>query len=353
MTDVGIVGAGTIGLTIAWRCAQRGMSVEVHDASPGSGASTVAAGMLAPVSEAHFGEEPLLALSLESRSRWPDFAAELGVDLGYRESGTLLVGLDAGDRAELDRQHAFHHRLGLSAERLTPTAARRLEPLLSPRISGAVHTPGDHQVDPRRLYAALLDAAVAAGARLVPRHVEDPATVDAERVVIAAGTHSGPLLGAAVRPVQGQILRLRGPAELGLVIRATVAGQSVYVLPRADGEVVVGATSAERGFDLTPRAGDTYELLRDAIAVLPELAEYELREYTVGLRPGTLDNAPLLGPTSDPRVIAATGHYRNGILLAPVTGELIAELLATGRTPEALIPFDPRRFPSERHSQRR
>ena len=344
MTHVGIVGAGTIGLTIAWRCAQHGMSVDVYDPAPGSGASTVAAGMLAPVGEAHYGEQDLLDLSLASRALWPGFAAELGVDVGYRETGSLIVALDAGDRAELDRRHAFYRGLGLPAERLTATATRRLEPLLSPRISGGLRAAGDHQVDPRRLHTALLGAATEAGARLVRRRVDVPSTVDADHVVIAAGTHSGPLLGAAVRPVQGQVLRLRGPAELGTVVRATVNGNPVYALPRADGEVVVGATSAERGFDLTPRAGDAYELLRDAIAVIPELAEYELREHTVGLRPGTLDNAPLLGRTGDPRVIAATGHYRNGILLAPATGGLITELIATGRTPEALDPFDPRRF---------
>ncbi|HEY1177179.1 MAG TPA: FAD-dependent oxidoreductase, partial [Phytomonospora sp.] len=234
--------------------------------------------------------------------------------------------------------------LGLPADRLTASETRRLEPLLSPRISGGLRAGGDHQVDPRRLHAALLDAAVTAGARLVRRRVDDPSAVDADVVVIAAGTHSGPLLGAAVRPVQGQVLRLRGPAELGTVVRATVNGSPVYALPRADGELVIGATSAERGFDLTPRAGDAYELLRDALAGIPELAEYELREHTVGLRPGTPDNAPLLGRTADPRVIAATGHYRNGILLAPVTAELITELIATGRTPAALEPFDPRRF---------
>lgn len=344
MTHVGIVGAGTIGLTIAWRCAQHGMSVDVYDPAPGSGASTVAAGMLAPVGEAHYGEQDLLELSLASCAMWPAFAAELGVDVGYRETGSLIVALDAGDRAELDRRHAFYRELGLPAERLTATETRRLEPLLSPRIGGGLMAAGDHQVDPRRLHTALLDAATASGAHLVHRHVDDPSTVDADHVVIAAGTHSGPLLGAAVRPVQGQVLRLRGPAELGTVVRATVNGNPVYALPRADGEVVVGATSAERGFDLTPRAGDAYELLRDAITVIPELAEYELREHTVGLRPGTLDNAPLLGRTGDPRVIAATGHYRNGILLAPVTGALITELIATGRTPEALEPFDPRRF---------
>ncbi|GLZ80937.1 glycine oxidase ThiO [Actinorhabdospora filicis] len=342
MTDVAIVGGGVIGLSIALRCAKRGLGVAVHDPAPGSGASTVAAGMLAPVTEAHYGEEALTSLALASLALWPAFAAELGLGDAYTEHGTLLVALDHGDRAELDRQHGFYARLGLASHRLTGGEARALEPLLSTRVRGGVHAPGDHQADPRRLHAALLDACRAAGVAFVPAAVTDPSTLDADRVVVCTGARD--LLGLPVRPVHGQVLRLRGPAELRLTVRGIVGGRSVYVVPRPDGEVVVGASSAERGFDTAPRAGDAYELLRDALDVLPELAEYELREVRAGLRPGTPDNAPILGRTADPRVIAATGHYRNGVLLAPVTAELITALVVTGEEPSALQPFHPRRF---------
>lgn len=342
MTDVAVIGGGVIGLSIALRCARRGLGVAVHDPAPGSGASAVAAGMLAPVTEAHYGEEALTSLALASLALWPAFAAELGLGDAYTEHGTLLVGLDNGDRAELDRQHGFYARLGLESHRLTGSETRALEPLLSPRVRGGVHAPGDHQVDPRRLLSALLSACRTSGVSFVPSTVTSPSSLDASVVVVCAGARD--LLGLPVRPVHGQVLRLRGPYELRRTVRGIVEGRGVYIVPRPDGEVAVGASAAERGFDTVPRAGDAYELLRDALEVVPELGEYELREVRAGLRPGTPDNAPILGAVGPPRVIAATGHYRNGILLAPVTAELITELIVTGAEPAGLAPFHPRRF---------
>ena len=347
-TDLAVIGGGVIGLSIAWRCARRGLRVTVYDPEPGSGASTVAAGMLAPVTEAHFGEEPLLRLALASAERWPEFAAELGRygDLGYRTSGTLLVGYTEDDLRELERLHRFYESLGLPAEPLRARACRERVPLLSPRVRGGMYAAGDHQVDPRRVTAALHQAAVREGVTIERRRVERLDEVTADRVVLAAGSASARLADLPVHGVKGQVLRLRavgGDPGFGLNVRALLTNRSVYLVPRADGEVVVGATMEERA-DTTVTAGGVYDLLRAAIDVLPEVAEYELVEARAGLRPGTPDNAPLLGPTGDPRVVAATGHFRNGILLTPITAELVTEYLVEGVVPEAMRPFDARRF---------
>ncbi|MGH8879978.1 MAG: glycine oxidase ThiO [Stackebrandtia sp.] len=345
--DVAIVGGGVIGLSIAVRLAAEGRGVTVYDPEPGGGASTVAAGMLAPVTETQYGEEPLSKLALASVRLWPGFAAGLGVTDAYRDTGTVFVGVDAADAAELERQRELYSAWGLACEPLSASQVREYVPLLSPSVSRGLLAATDHQVDSRRVHAALLDAARAAGVDFVAEAVSDTGTVAAELVVVAAGSWSRTLLDLPVRPVRGQVLRLRGPDELGYTVRARVRGRTVYIVPRASGEVVVGATEDDRGFDTAATAGDTQALLRDALEVLPELAEYELAEVNVGLRPGTPDNAPLLGPTADPRVVAATGHYRQGILLAPITAQLIAELITTGATPTALKPFDPLRFQNQ------
>jgi len=345
--DVAVIGGGVIGLGVAWRCAQRGMRVTLYDPRPRSGASWVAAGMLAPVTEAHFGEEPLLRLGLASAERWPRFAEELSQygDLGYRTEGTLLVAHTDDDLRAIERLYRFYGSLGLTAEAQRASQCRERVPLLSPRIRGGMYAPGDHQVDPRRLTAALLRAATEAGVTFRDERVTRLDDVPAGRIVLAAGTGSARLAGLPVHGVNGQVLRLRLPdsSHFGVNVRALAAGRSVYLVPRADGELVVGATMEERG-DTTVTAGGVYELLRAAVDVLPEVAEYELTEARAGLRPGTPDNAPLLGPTADPRVVAATGHFRNGILLTPITVDLVAEYLDTGVVPDQMAPFDPSRF---------
>lgn len=352
-SDVAVVGGGVIGLAVAWRCAQRGMRVTVYDPEPGSGASTVAAGMLAPVTEAHFGEEPLLRFALASKRRWPAFAAELAaaagsdIDLGYRTDGTLLVAFGADELREVRRLHEFYATLGLATEWLTASQCRQREPLLSPRVTGGMVTADDHQVDPRGVVAALLRAVAQAGVSLVPQHIDDLAALRADKVVVAAGSWSEQLSGLPVRPVKGQILRLRardGGPGFRHTVRAFAGPRSIYLLPRLSGEVVAGATVEERGYDTAITAGALQDLLRAAIDVVPEVAEYELVEARAGLRPGTPDNAPLLGATADPRVIAATGHFRQGILLAPLTADTVAELAATGQPPEEITPFAPDRF---------
>jgi len=348
---VAVVGGGVVGLAVAWRCAARGLAVTVYDPTPGGGAGRVAAGMLAPAAEAQFGEDQLQALLLESARRWPDFARDLtaasGIDVGYRTEGTLLVALTADDLAEVERLCGYYRRAGLPVQPLRTSQLRDREPLLAPRIRGGAYAPGDRQVDPRRVLDALLVAAPRAGVTIEPRAVHDLSTVDADVTVLAAGWASAVLAGVPVRPVKGQLLRLRAPEPvLRHVIRGQAQGRPVYLVPRADGELVVGATQEERGADTTVTAGAVLDLLRPAADLVPGIVEYALVEPAAGLRPGTPDNAPLLGFLG-PGLVAATGHHRNGVLLTPVTADAIAELVATGRVPDEIAAFAPDRFPVE------
>ncbi|MEU0024107.1 glycine oxidase ThiO [Streptomyces sp. NPDC006335] len=372
-SDVLVVGGGIIGLVTAWRAAQRGLTTAVVDPEPGGGAAQVAAGMLAAVTELHYGEQTLLGLNLASAQRYPDFAAELteltGLDLGYRRCGTLAVALDADDRAHLRELHALQRQSGLESEWLSGRECRRLEPMLAPGVRGGLRVDGDHQIDPRRLTRALLAACERAGvvfhrtwARrllVVGDRAAGVATTDgeelgADQVVLAAGSLSGRLEGVPqallppVRPVKGQVLRLTVPPRLApflsRTVRAVVRGSQVYLVPRESGELVIGATSEELGWDTTVTAGGVYELLRDAHELVPGITELPLTETRAGLRPGSPDNAPLLGPTDLPGLLLATGHYRNGVLLTPVTGDAMAHALTTGELPEEARPFTPRRF---------
>jgi len=367
MTDVVVAGGGLIGLGVAWRAARRGLSVAVVDDAPGTGASAAAAGMLAPVTEAGYREEALLRLGLASLERWPAFAAELerdsGLPVGLRTAGTLVVGFDDDDMRELEALHDFQQQLGLSAERLLPRAVRRREPSLTPRVRGGLLVTGDHSVDGRAVHGALLAAAAAAGAELVRDRadgllVEDGraaglrlaggGTVRAGSVVVALGAHSGRLAGGPpvpVRPVKGQILRMAGAAGLlDGTVRALVRGRHVYLVPYGGNGLIVGATTEDRGFDGTVTAGAVHDLLHDAIDVVPGVSELELAETMARWRPGTPDNAPLLGPASLPGLVLATGHHRNGVLLTPVTADAIADLLVSGSLPEVAAPFTVDRF---------
>jgi glycine oxidase len=366
--DAVVVGGGVIGLGIAWRATHAGMTVTVVDEAPGRGASWAAAGMLAPVTELHYGEDELLALNLASAARWPGFAAEVeeasGQPVGYRPGGTLAVARDADDNAALEDLYRFQLRCGLDVQRLRSRECRQLEPGLHPSIRGGVLAAGDHQVDNRALVLALLGACERAGVRMLAGRVAELATQDdrvtgvvlaggearsAGTVVLAAGCWSGGLGGLAaealppVRPVKGQLLYLRGPADQPLC-SGNVRGLEVYVVPRGDGRLVVGATVEEQGFDTRVTAGSVHDLLRAAMELLPDVAELELLETVVGLRPGSPDNAPMLGPAGPEGLVVATGHYRNGILLTPVTADAVAELLATGQVPELIAPFGPGRF---------
>lgn len=372
-SDVLVVGGGIIGLVTAWRAARRGFATAVVDPAPGGGAAQVAAGMLAAVTELHYGEQTLLGLNLESARRYPDFAAELtevtGLDLGYRRSGTLAVALDADDRAHLRELHTLQRRSGLDSEWLSGRDCRRLEPMLAPGVRGGLRVDGDHQIDPRRLSRALVAACERAGVvfhrtwaeelsvvreRAAGVRAGDGDRLSAYQVVLAAGSLSGRLAGVPddvlppVRPVKGQVLRLTVPKPyapfLSRTVRAVVRGSHVYLVPRENGELVVGATSEEQGWDTTVTAGGVYELLRDAHELVPGITELPLTETRAGLRPASPDNAPLLGPSGLDGLILATGHHRNGVLLTPVTGDVLAHVLTTGELPAEARDFTPLRF---------
>jgi glycine oxidase len=361
--DVAVVGGGIIGLACAWRAAQRGMSVAVLERDRlGGGASQVAAGMLAPVTEADFGEDSLLELNLAAAERWPSFAAELGqasgIACGLRESGALVVAADRDDAEELQRLGQLHRSLGLPSRWISGRDARALEPGLSPRVRGAIDAPSDGHVDPVATVRALTEACRRASVELREQvevaelvgeggRVAGVATatgrVAAGTVVVAAGAWSAGLAAHAppVRPVKGQIAALRA-ADPALAPRRIVRTPRCYLLAREDGRVVLGASVEERGFDRTTTADGVFHLLEAAREVLPDVGELEWRGVRAGLRPGTPDNLPAIGPGRVEGLVWATGHFRNGVLLAPLTADLVADLLdGTGDPPRAV---DPERF---------
>jgi glycine oxidase len=346
--DVVVIGGGLAGLTSAWRAAQRGAVVVLLERGELAGqASRAAAGMLAPAAEADLGERSLLALGLRAAEAWPAFARELG-DVGYLRCGTLMVARDADEAAALERELGFRAQLGVPLTRLRPSEARRLEPALAPTLRLALEAPDDHVADPRLLAPALAEAARTAGAVLrtgaevaaVRRGEVELAggeTISAGDVVVAAGAWAGELAGARVRPLKGQILRLRDPEGPGLVERV-VRWEGGYLVPRGTGRYVLGATMEDRGFDTTVTAGGVWELLRDASELVPGVLELELEETFAGLRPTTPDNTPLIGRSEHTGLVFATGHHRNGVLLASITGDLVADALAGAAPEDGLAP---------------
>jgi glycine oxidase len=353
--DVAVIGGGPIGLASAWRAAQRGLRAVVLDAGE-PGAWHVAAGMLAPVAEAEFGEHELLELGLRSAAAYEAFCA--GLDAGLRPKGTLVVARDADEAAALDRLHEFRRRLGLQAERLRPSQARRLEPALAPSLRLALDVEGDHSIDPRRLVAALRDAAQDAGAELRTARARALRTdgdrvtgvddIAADAVVVAAGVDAARLdmpvhARVPIRPVKGQVVRLRDPRGPGLVDR-TIRLEHAYLVPRDDGTYVLGATMEERGWDTAPTAGGVYELVRDMGEIVPGVLELEIEDVLAGLRPATPDNLPAIGRGALEGLVWAAGHHRNGILLTPITAELVAGALAGEPAPGWAAPADPLRF---------
>ena len=379
--DVLVIGGGVIGLSLAWRARERGMSVTVLERDTlGSGTSQVAAGMLAPVAEAEFGEagRRVLELGLRSAELWPSFAEQLQaaseIDVGLLRTGTLVLARDEDEARELERQVAFRDGLGLATRRLRGSEAREREPALAPSTRLALEAPDGHSVDPRAVLAALRAACEAAGVQLREHARVERVQADAGRVagvtladgqalaagqvVLAAGAWSAQVAGAEldrarpgaavpVRPVRGQLLRLRDPAGPGLLSRV-IRFEGGYVVPRADGRYMLGASVEERGFDVEPDVGGVYELLREAHEIVPGISELKIEELCVGLRPGMPDNAPAIGAGSPEGLLLATGHHRNGILLAPLTALLGAKLLGGERidaSERALLDAcDPRRF---------
>ncbi len=372
--DVVIVGGGIIGLACAWRARLQGLSVTLLERDHvGRGTSHVAAGMLAPVSEVEFGRagKRVLDLGLRSAEMWPGFASELedaaGTGVGLLKTGTLVLARDEDEARELERRLAFRRSLGLRAERLRASEAREREPGLAPTVRLAIEAPDDHSVDPRLVLAALRRACEIAGVRIREHTAVESVLLDgsgervtglalsagervgAEQVVLAAGAWTAQIAGlppdarVPVRPVKGQILRLCDPSGPGL-LRRVIRFEGGYLVPRADGSHVLGATVEEKGFELAPTAGGVYELLRDASALVPGIDELHIEELSVGLRPGTPDNTPIIGPAALAGLVWATGHHRNGILLAPLTAELLRATLLDESPGPLAEPCRPDRF---------
>lgn len=400
--DVAVIGGGVIGLGIAHEARRLGRSVALIDPAPASGATFAAAGMLAPVSELHYQEEDLLELMLESSTLWPSFVASMhqdggghgsaGEGSGYLTTPTLAVGADAADRKALADLRSVQLAAGLGVEPLALRDARQREPLLSPQISCAFDIPADHQVDPRKLAARLL-AGLAAhspddnswvsgandgfaiasqarrllwdGGRVTGAELDSGTVVLAGETVVANGLGASRLAGfpeglkLPLRPVYGDILRLRVPEHLRPLVTATVRGMvrgvPVYIVPRDDGTVVIGATQREDGLSASTNgvsAGGVYQLLRDAQVLVPAVAELELLEATARARPGTPDNAPLLGRVSNAKgqvegLVIATGFFRHGVLLTPIAARIVGELINAAADPR-WDPFLPDRFSATR-----
>jgi glycine oxidase len=367
---VAIIGAGVIGLGIAWRLAARGAPVAVFDkGAAGAGASHAAAGMLAACCEAEPGEEALITLGRESQARWPAFAAELeqtsGIDVELRREGTLVVALTADDQARLGHQLVFQQKLGLPLQWISAAETRRREPHLAGKLAGAVLSPEDTQVDNRKLAAALRVAALAAGASVnehrpvsaISSHagrvdgivLADGAKVAADVVVLAAGAWSRgvaglvPELRPPVRPIKGQMLALRMDPAAPLLTHVVWA-PGAYLVPRRDGRLIVGATVEEKGYDTALTAGGMLSLLDAAWRVVPAVEELPIDEMWVGHRPGSRDDAPILGAGPLQGLIYATGHHRNGILLTPITADTIARLVIDDVADPVIRPFGIERF---------
>jgi len=358
-----------MGLGIAWQLAKAGCPVTVYDrAEAGRGASWAAAGMLAAAVETEPGEEALLTLTLESQRLWPEFAREVeaasGIPIGYRDEGTMVVALTRDDAEQLRFTFDFQKSLGLDLEWLSGAEARRREPHLRPGVSGAVFSPRDHQVDNRRLARALAGAARKAGA-VVYEHdpvreveiaggrvtgaVSKRRREAADVVVLAAGAWSREIGGIPkvhlppVRPIKGQMLALSMDPANPLLQHVMWLPRG-YLVPRRDGRLVVGGTVEERGFDETITAGGLLALIEGAWRAVPAIEELPVAETWVGFRPGSRDDAPMLGPSGIDGLVIATGHHRNGILLTPLTAQVVSAFVLTGHLPEAVEPFTPERF---------
>ncbi len=357
-----VAGGGVIGLSVAWQAARHGHEVVLADPDPGRGTSWAGAGMLAPVAEAYFGEEAITAFGMAASHRWESWADELradaGSDPGYTRKGTLVIARDHDELAALVPLHEMQLAQQLRAERVSAREARRIEPALAPAICGGLWLADDHQVDNRLYVRALIDACGRAGVSFVheraatcaPTHVTLDGGIDmaADAVVVATGTWQpvieagGEQIDLYLRPVKGQIIRVRSTNRAVFPTR-TVRSGPIYVVPRDHGELAIGATAEERGFDTTVTAGAARELLTKSWELLPGLAEAELVEVMAGLRPGTPDNAPMIGRLPGGPILAM-GHFRHGILFSPATAAAVVAMIDGGEVPEVVAPFTPERF---------
>ena len=368
--DVAVVGAGLIGLSIAWRLAQTGRSVAVVErGSVGSGASLAATGMLAPAAEHEPGSDLLLPLALESLRRWPVFRDALqaasGREIDYRADGTLVIAIGRDEVERLRFRHDLQRRSGVAAEWLSGPEVRAREPLLRPNVTAGILCPLDAQVDPRLVMDALLGACEAAGVvisegvaveglerrggRVTGLHAAGR-TLAADTVILSAGAWSGEAsllpgdLAVPVRPLKGQSLALRTTKRTGTLSRM-VWTDAVHMAPKSDGHLIVGATVEDCGFTSGVTAGGLFALLEGARRVLPGIEEMAIDAVWSGFRPTSDDDAPIIEEAA-PGLVVATGHHRNGYLLAPATADAVATLLTEGALPDFARGFGRARFSS-------
>nr|ART40118.1 K155 [uncultured bacterium] len=362
--DLVVIGAGVVGLACAFRAIEAGLSVVVlEQGAVGTGASGVAAGMLSPALEVEDSEPALIAFARDSMARYPGFVAAVeaaaGLACGYRSEGSLWLALDRDDHLLLERLYAIQREAGLSTRLLPAPETRQREPNITPRTVAGLFAPDDHQVDPRRLVPALAAAIRRRGGNVVERAADARVLIDSGRaggvawadrriaagaVLLAAGSYSNALLPAGcaalpLRPVKGQTVRLRGPRVIDHVVRTP----RVYLVPREDGEIVIGATMEELGFDARATVWAVHDLLAEARRAVPSIDELAIAELPVGFRPALRDGLPAIGAYGPAGLFVATGHYRHGILLAVATADLMLTLL-TGARDERLAAFDPHRF---------
>lgn len=363
--DVVIVGGGVIGLTIARALAQRGVRdvCLIERASLGSEASFAAGGILAPQAEAN-SRDQFFELACRSRDLYPEFAAalrgETGVDVELDLTGTLYVAFTGEDLREIDARFEWQTKAGLAVEKLTPSEARELEPCISESLQGALRFPRDVQVENRRLVNALVNSVAKEGVRIFADTSVEALSVErgrlrgletsrgfvrCQKVIIAAGTWSSFIEQShtpRIEPIRGQMICFDAKPQL---TRHVIYSPRGYLVPRQDGRVLAGSTSEHAGFTKQVTAGGLNQIIANAHEIYPKILSLPVVDTWAGLRPRAPDGLPVLGPCGEiDGLFYATGHYRNGILLAPVTGELIAEAVVTGRVSPLLAAFSPNRF---------
>jgi glycine oxidase len=371
MDKILIIGGGIIGLSTGWQLAKKGYDVEILErGKAGTSASYAAAGMLAPQAEMGFEDIELFNLCRSSLAMYPDFVNELFEDSGIKveveKTGCILPGFDRDDGERLRRLYNFREKINLPVVWLTGSEAREVEPFLSPKSNGAIWIEDDAQINNRKLLEGLKTAFENCGGKLYEDHNVDKViirngkvtgshfhgiNVEYDKIIVCAGAWSKQIEGIPenllppVRPVKGQIinLKLNDTCRITKVVRAP----DVYLLPKSDGRLVVGASNEEMGFDTNPTAGEIFRLLERAWEAVPSVYDLPIESIDVGLRPGSRDHQPIIGDTEIDGLYFATGHYRNGVLLTPITAYGLSSWISSGKKPDSLEHFQLSRFYKE------
>jgi len=366
-----IIGGGIIGLSLGWQLARKGADVEILERSKaGKSSSWAAAGMLAPQAEMGFEDIELFYLCRKSLEMYPKFLEELyndsGIKVEYDKCGAIMPAFDRDDSERIRRLFDFREKIGLPVQWLTGSEAREIEPYLSPKCTFAVWIPEDGQIDNRKLLDALKIAFVKAGGKLYEDHTVERINIknnravgvhihgidiEADNVIVCAGSWSKMIDGIPdeirppVRPVKGQAISLimDDTCKLSHAVRAPDA----YLVPKKDGRLIVGASVEEMGFDEKPTAGEIFRILERAWEAVPSIYDLKIQSIDVGLRPGSRDHEPIIGDSDVDGLFFATGHYRNGILLTPVTAYELSDWIVSGSKSETLSRFNISRFYKE------